>query len=468
MMRKNAISRGNGSGVGSQRSGSQRSLMNNGPIYSEDNNASASNMSYSHIMAPSLSPRKVRQITKSDRKDSDADIHVDFSERSDESIEIQSCFDMCKENDSNNGNSYNHLNQSASNMRGGGRNKQRGQNLSLPSAGAAHYECPPKSYKELSPLWIIVMVAIGAITCCAGAFFFFEKYEDQHDAAIRLQMRMEEIGPFSKEMQGKLSAIETENAELKTKLGQEEEEIGALRKRTIKELPTLQEKVDRLEGAKNKMRNSIQNMSKQNLLEKFGPGPHRVEVQLAFDPDSKLEGTADRIVLEMAPVDELPHTVYWFLEQVDRKLYDKCSFHRNARHVIQAGPVGNFLTAPNEGLLKRFKESGFDSVLFQEYSSEYRHYKYTLGLAGRPGGPDFYINMQDNSRLHGPGGQSGNDPDDADPCFARVVEGFDAVARMHQSDIDEDGGYRHMRHNVAIQYMRILPPDYIPAAPNVA
>jgi hypothetical protein len=42
------------------------------------------------------------------------------------------------------------------------------------------------------------------------------------------------------------------------------------------------------------------------------------------------------------------------------------------------------------------------------------------------------------------------------------VEGFDAVARMHQSDIDEDGGYRHMRHNVAIQYMRLLPVDYTP------
>jgi cyclophilin family peptidyl-prolyl cis-trans isomerase len=203
-------------------------------------------------------------------------------------------------------------------------------------------------------------------------------------------------------------------------------------------------------------------MSRQRLIEKFGPGPHKVEVQLAFDPDSNLEGTANRIVLELAPADEMPHTVYWFLEQVHHGLYDKCSFHRNANHVIQAGPVGNFLTAPNEGLLKKFKESGFESVLFQEYSSEYKHYKYTLGLAGRPGGPDFYINMKDNDRLHGPGGQGGNDADDADPCFARVVEGFDAVARMHQSDIDEDGGYRHMRHNVAIQYMRLLPVDYTP------
>jgi cyclophilin family peptidyl-prolyl cis-trans isomerase len=456
MMRKTAVSRGNGSNAGSNTSSKS--------THYAEMNSSATSLSYNHMALPS-SPRKVRQTLvlpsiPFDRKDSDASINVDFSENSNESITLQSCFDKCSPNDTANNTANNNIysNASSSHLNMSTSNLSRKKRQYRPAPSSLSFPQAFQQLQHLRPAWIIMMFAICAICCCAGAIFFFEKYEDQHDAAIRMKMRMDEIGPLSNELQGKLAAVETENARLKTKLQQEEDEIGSLRKRTDKDLPTLQEKITQLEGYKKDMRRSIQHMSIQKLHEKYGNGPHRVEVQLAFDPDSKLEGTADRIVLEMAPADEMPHTVYWFLEQVDHKHYDKCSFHRNANHVIQAGPVGNFLTAPNEGLLKRFKESGFESVLFQEYSDIYKHYKYTLGLAGRPGGPDFYINMQDNSRLHGPGGQI--ESDDADPCFARVVEGFDAVARMHQSDIDEDGGYRHMRHNVAIRHMRLLPPDY--------
>jgi cyclophilin family peptidyl-prolyl cis-trans isomerase len=483
MMRKKTISRGGGgSNVGSS-AGADNSNSNL--------NASVGSLNYNHTMGPPLSPRKqssvVRNFNMVERKDSNENLFDDLSE-GDESLTIGSCFERRSNSDTDqfnhngNGNGNGFLDNNNTNNANNGKidkNSNRGApsqymprrprrgTKPLPSTSASAAASCPRAYQQLQhlrPVWIIVFIAVCAISFCAVALFFFEKYEDSHDATIRLQMRMEEIGPLSQEMQGKLAAIETENSKLKSKLEQEEVEIGTLRKRTSTELPTLQEKVDRLEAYKNKMRNSIQTMSRQRLIEKFGAGPHKVEVQLAFDPDSNLEGTANRMVLELAPVDEMPHTVYWFLEQVHHGLYDKCSFHRNANHVIQAGPVGNFLTAPNEGLLKRFKESGFESVLFQEYSSEYKHYKYTLGLAGRPGGPDFYINMKDNDRLHGPGGQGGNDADDADPCFARVVEGFDAVARMHQSDIDEDGGYRHMRHNVAIQYMRLLPVDYTPVS----
>jgi cyclophilin family peptidyl-prolyl cis-trans isomerase len=415
-------------------------------------NSSASNFSYIHNVqtqplgsATPISPRKIRKVIE--RKDSNIDLGIDLSEGSNESLTIQSCFSSC--NDNGNGNSNGNTNGSTSYRRRGGK---RNQSSPLPS------------YRQLnlSPIWTVVLICVCAATCCAVAFFFFEMYEDSHDAALRLQMRMDEIGPLSKEFQGKLTAIESENKQLKTMLEEEEEEMGTLRKRTNKEMPTLQEKIDRLDTYKQRTQASIQRMSHRRVLEKYGPGPHKVEVMLAFDPDSKLEGDATRFVLELAPVDDMPHAVHWFLEQVDNKLWDKCAFHRNANHVIQAGPVGNFLTAPNEGLSKKFKDSGFDSVLFQEYSDNYKHYKYTLGYAGRPGGPDFYINMQDNSRLHGPGGQgSYTDNEEADPCFSRVVEGFDAVVRMHQSD-NEEGEYRHMLHNVAIQHMRLLPQDYTP------
>jgi cyclophilin family peptidyl-prolyl cis-trans isomerase len=152
----------------------------------------------------------------------------------------------------------------------------------------------------------------------------------------------------------------------------------------------------------------------------------------------------------------MPYTVYFFLSQVEKELFNGCSFHRNAGHVMQAGPAPNFKTPPNAGLMRRFQESMLESVSFQEYSANYPHLPYTLGYAGRPGGPDFYISVEDNSKIHGPGGQgSYEDPTEADPCFATVVEGREAVDRMVKTEV-QPGGYRHMVHNVNIRYMKIL------------
>jgi cyclophilin family peptidyl-prolyl cis-trans isomerase len=236
-----------------------------------------------------------------------------------------------------------------------------------------------------------------------------------------------------------------------------------------------QSKLDYLVQYRVRMQAAIQQLSKQALLEKFGPGPHRVQVQVAFDPASNVyypatttttaDGLAEKkddmavIVLELAPVDLMPHTVYWFLEQVHAGLYNGCSFHRNAGHVIQAGPTANFRTPANSNLQRRFQQAGFDSVLFQEYAQDFPHLPYTLGFAGRPGGPDFYISMKDNTVPHGPGGQdSYADASEADPCFAKVVAGKDVVDRIHQSAV-QPGSYKRMQHYVAIVSMSILDED---------
>jgi hypothetical protein len=49
------------------------------------------------------------------------------------------------------------------------------------------------------------------------------------------------------------------------------------------------------------------------------------------------------------------------------------------------------MTPPDSHLVQRFRRAGLDGVVFQEYSPKFPHEKFTVGYAGRPGGPDFYI-----------------------------------------------------------------------------
>ena len=73
------------------------------------------------------------------------------------------------------------------------------------------------------------------------------------------------------------------------------------------------------------------------------------------------------------------------------------------------------------------------------YRKEYSHKQYTLGFGWRPGGPGFYINTDYNSDLHGPGGQIGYDlHEEADSCFAEVIEGHEVIDRMHEKNLDEN------------------------------
>ena len=92
------------------------------------------------------------------------------------------------------------------------------------------------------------------------------------------------------------------------------------------------------------------------------------------------------------------------------------AFHRNAGHVLQA--------MAHSDVTK--------SMPFQEYQKEYPHKKGTMGYAGRPSGPEFYISIQDNSQNHGPGSQQTKNPHEADSIIGTVIQGMDdVVPRIH-------------------------------------
>lgn len=259
-------------------------------------------------------------------------------------------------------------------------------------------------------------------------------------------------------MEEKVSYLEGENKVLQDRYQQTI--MQQQQKQATVEDPRLLEQIKLLSEKSATYKKSIQKLSSYAMLERFGPGPHHVEIVLAFDPASGTkmmdDGNNNKIILELAKAEEMPHSVFWFLEQVTRGLFDGTSFHRNAVHVVQGGPHTNFMSAPDTNPYNRFQRSGFEHVMFQEYHSNWSHQPYTIGYAGRPaGGPDFYFNMLDNARVHGPGGQVSAE---AEPCFGKVIAGFDLVDRMHASPV-RPGPYHALEHNVAIVKMRLMDPN---------
>jgi cyclophilin family peptidyl-prolyl cis-trans isomerase len=308
----------------------------------------------------------------------------------------------------------------------------------------------------------IAVFILGGLFFCgiwAGCYIVVNTYLASHDEALKLSLRETEILPMTRAMEAKVSTLERENMML-----HERYEQATIMQQQQQEDPRLLEQIHSLSEKAINYKQSIQKLSRYAMLERFGPGPHHVEIELAFDPASSSgknvemdEGSNNKIILELAKAEEMPHSVFLFLEQVTRGLFDGASFHRNAVHVVQGGPHTNFMSPPDANLYNRFKRSGFEHVMFQEYHPNWSHQTYTIGYAGRPaGGPDFYFNMLDNARIHGPGGQASTV--EAEPCFGKVIAGFDLVDRMHASPV-QPGPYHALEHNVAIVKMRLMEPS---------
>eukprot|EP00548_Thalassiothrix_antarctica_P001640 CAMPEP_0194134866 /NCGR_PEP_ID=MMETSP0152-20130528/4922_1 /TAXON_ID=1049557 /ORGANISM="Thalassiothrix antarctica, Strain L6-D1" /LENGTH=305 /DNA_ID=CAMNT_0038830783 /DNA_START=165 /DNA_END=1082 /DNA_ORIENTATION=+ len=171
--------------------------------------------------------------------------------------------------------------------------------------------------------------------------------------------------------------------------------------------------------------NIIQESNKKEALKAFGPGPHFVRFTVEF-PDDETVGIFE---IRLAPLNLMPHAVNTFLKQVSKKLWDKTVFwhHDGVDHVIQAAGI-HYRTGETKH--HHFDAMDVGALSFGEYSADMPHKRYTLGFAGR--GPEFYINALDNTEVHGPGGQGHHEyEDEADPCFAEIISGFDTVNQMN-------------------------------------
>eukprot|EP00584_Thalassiosira_punctigera_P004853 CAMPEP_0172528128 /NCGR_PEP_ID=MMETSP1067-20121228/2614_1 /TAXON_ID=265564 ORGANISM="Thalassiosira punctigera, Strain Tpunct2005C2" /NCGR_SAMPLE_ID=MMETSP1067 /ASSEMBLY_ACC=CAM_ASM_000444 /LENGTH=426 /DNA_ID=CAMNT_0013311991 /DNA_START=47 /DNA_END=1327 /DNA_ORIENTATION=- len=213
-------------------------------------------------------------------------------------------------------------------------------------------------------------------------------------------------------------------------------------KRSVEELDRLrgvEKRVSWSEGRWNKHVDGIRKISKMSAVDKFGKGPHRVELKVQFPSSSELE----TINIEMAPLEMMPHSVHTFLEQVDQGAWKGVAFGVHAGHVLMAGP--------SDGT----PASKAPTVLFPEFNLQYPHDKYTVAFPSQPSStPDFYINLQPNTIHHSPRIE-GDEYVEGEPCFGRIVDQGSrrVVDRMDRLSARQGG---RLEKGVTIVSARIL------------
>mmetsp|Transcript_18600 Transcript_18600/g.25805 ORF Transcript_18600/g.25805 Transcript_18600/m.25805 type:complete len:451 (+) Transcript_18600:91-1443(+) len=258
------------------------------------------------------------------------------------------------------------------------------------------------------------------------------------------------------ELNDRIRELELTNSDLTVKNKKLEKEST---NKGLSEASKMQlEKLSKREGAWRRQIGTLQAAASRNshrsVLEKFGPGPHRVKFAVRF---SENDDNLEHFVVEMAPLELMPHAVHLFLEQVYHELWDYTWIYLNGPHVLQAGPQSYEDEEEDEMALKAFEDEELDELAFPEYNAKFPHRAWTLGFTGRPGGPDFYINKNDNTHVHGPGGQTQHAiSEQADTCFAKVVDGYATLQKIFKMDVYDDAEYADFLESpVEIAWARI-------------
>jgi len=213
----------------------------------------------------------------------------------------------------------------------------------------------------------MILLLLVIATASGGGVFYYMKQQQE-----KLQGELSQTVQDEKAL---ARSLEEEKHKLHQNLQNAQKSLESLRESEANRNRELEagsqqhlKKIHQLVEYKNHLKSEMQKDARRRLIEKFGPGPHHLSIRLAFHPESNVarQPGGNRILIEMAPDNEMPTTVLWFLEAVERGLYNGASFHRNPGHVVQAGPIANFKTPPNTQLYQKFKESGFENLPFQE------------------------------------------------------------------------------------------------------
>jgi cyclophilin family peptidyl-prolyl cis-trans isomerase len=190
-----------------------------------------------------------------------------------------------------------------------------------------------------------------------------------------------------------------------------------------------------------------------SFSERHGKGPFTIIFTLLL-PGSM--GKPNAFEVELAPLVEMPHTVFTVLNMIQLRLFDKTSLVYADSNRIKGGSPNHATTDTSTQLIERYEKFGLrDFPLgFKEYIPSLDHQSFTLDIAGdSTSGPTLIINLTNNS-------PSNHDDDDDDKelehratCFGRIISGFETLNLIQNAPKGPDGYTLEPR--VEIQTVRL-------------
>lgn len=192
--------------------------------------------------------------------------------------------------------------------------------------------------------------------------------------------------------QASLSTVPVDShstAAMKRLIEERDELERRLKTAHLKAAPVFLRTIEKYRASERRLIGAIQDMSRELLAARFGPGPYYAEMVLGF-PGADVD--PQNVMLEINGRDT-PYTALYFLTQLDFGLWRGCHFNFNPGHILQADPdaaparPGRYSSmAPpcDRGRFNRVPYADQEGkVLFQEYAENKPHVPFTLGLPGR-------------------------------------------------------------------------------------
>lgn len=120
---------------------------------------------------------------------------------------------------------------------------------------------------------------------------------------------------------------------------------------------------------------------------------------------------------------DMPHSIDHFFRMIEKNLWNDLAFvfERNSK-VVVATPMT--MDDSHAWAGQRFVNNNLTHMAFTEYSATFppQHYrKYSVAFSGRPGGPNFYINMDDELEF----------AHEHESTFGVVLEGRDVLHKLY-------------------------------------
>lgn len=172
---------------------------------------------------------------------------------------------------------------------------------------------------------------------------------------------------------------------------------------------------------------------------RYGSGPYRVRVQVRDDA-----GYKSFFVIETALSIEMPHAIDHFLRMVERKLWEGLALVlETGSNLIMATPITTDDSHTWAG--QHFVNDNLTHMAFNEYSQTFpppHHRKFSVAFSGRPGGPNFYINLDDESEFS----------HENESTFGVVLEGRDVLIKLMMTKL----GKVEAKKTLTIESMEIL------------